>query len=149
MISRAMLLMVLLSAGIAGCQTPPGRWLPPPANAPTQVCEGAICNVDVVVPSGCVINVTDVLDTRRGPSVQTINWNLKAPTGYKFSDAPLNWGIVIKEGSDQFRADPYHATKITVHFTHKVPPTFPHHAYGINIVRPEGPCPTKDPWVWE
>jgi hypothetical protein len=68
--------------GDSGLSNPSRQVAPPSGKRATQVCEGAICNVDVVVPSGCVINVTDVLDTRRGPSVQTINWNLKAPTGY-------------------------------------------------------------------
>jgi hypothetical protein len=110
MISKAVLLTVLLSAGMAGCQTPQGRWAPPPTNAPTQPSEGAICNVDVVVTSACVINVVDVLDTRRGPTAQTINWNLKAPAGYKFSDAPFELGNRDKGGKRpvQRRSVPRH-----------------------------------------
>jgi hypothetical protein len=96
MISKAVLLTVLLSAGMAGCQTPQGRWAPPPANAPTLPCQGAICNVDVVVPNGCVINVVDVLDTRRGPNVRQLT-EPQSPNWLQILRCALNWGIVIRK----------------------------------------------------
>jgi len=106
----------------------------------------------VTVTADCVIHVVDVVDASAGPPTQTIHWNLKTP-GYTFSTNPVKWGIVIKDGnvSGQFHGAEHQPTRITLVFTHHVPPAHIDHVYGINVVQTNGGqlCSTKDPWFVE
>src|ERR1700687_6077888 len=146
MMSKAMLLGVVVTLGLAGCQHHARK---PDFSASTLKCGGQQCDVKVTVDN-CVVSVDpEVLDLRQGSGNQDITWKL-ATDGYTFSTVVTN-AIVIKsdDPSGQFHSPSHQGRSITLKFKHKTPGQY--YEYGVNVVRTaDGQrCSTKDPWVVE
>jgi hypothetical protein len=123
----------------------------PPPGASTQKCRGPTCTVGVSVGNDCTVTVDpEVLDLREGSGTQDITLKLLTD-GYKFSDDPLKYAIVVKsdDSAGQIHSPSHQGTSVKVKFKHKNPGKY--FEYGVNVVRDSDGqrCSTKDPWFIE